>query len=287
MTLDEQNYPPEKHDPALNVTEGQRRLGGVTGKGFMPGRSGNPKGLNGRQRPRRPGAGEHRRRPTPSPADVPDRPSGKLKSAGRNGKVLEVRERPSISERIEATKWLSDRGWGKARDIVEVEGEARRPFMIVLPGHGKDPWTSLSRWLRPSGSCRRCRRRCRGRFSLDLRVLRISRSDAAPTWEVSWLTSKSLSTATAPTAPCAASPAVARAPGASGPISTHGAPRKHKDPAIVDTPGVPTWHHARITTRRKGGMMRDLEAEQNTGTIADLVSLDCTDVMPTALTTRL
>jgi hypothetical protein len=36
MTREKQNYPPEKPDPALNATKGQRRLGGVTGKGFLP-----------------------------------------------------------------------------------------------------------------------------------------------------------------------------------------------------------------------------------------------------------
>ena len=30
-----------------------------------------------------------------------------------NGKVREVRVRPSVSDRNEAIKWLSDRGWGR------------------------------------------------------------------------------------------------------------------------------------------------------------------------------
>ena len=141
MTREEQSYPPEKPDPALNATEGQRRLGGVTGKGFMPGRSGNPNGLNGRQK----GLAALVRESTDDGQLLVRlmlriARGGKFKtSLTANGKVRELLVRPSISDRIEAIKWLSDRGWGKARDIVEVEGEARRPFMIVLPGYRRDP----------------------------------------------------------------------------------------------------------------------------------------------------
>ena len=38
-----------------------------------------------------------------------------------------------------AQGWLAERGWGKAKDDIQIEGETRRPFMIVLPGYGRDP----------------------------------------------------------------------------------------------------------------------------------------------------
>src|SRR5262245_52148149 len=65
---------------------------------------------------------------------------GKFKTTATiNGKVVETRVRPSISDRIEATKWLADRGWGKARDSVDIDGEGRQPFQIVLRGPLRDP----------------------------------------------------------------------------------------------------------------------------------------------------
>jgi hypothetical protein len=66
---------------------------------------------------------------------------GKFKTTATiNGKVFEIRVRPSISDRIEAAKWLADRGWGKARDIGDIDRETRPPFKIVLAGPLRDPF---------------------------------------------------------------------------------------------------------------------------------------------------
>jgi hypothetical protein len=66
---------------------------------------------------------------------------GKFKtSLTASGNAVELLVHPSITDRIEANKWLSDRGWGKARDILHVDGEeARRPFLIVMRGPLRDP----------------------------------------------------------------------------------------------------------------------------------------------------
>jgi len=70
--------------------------------------------------------------------------------------------RPSISDRIEAIRWLADRGWGKARDIVDIDGETRRPFKIVLSGRAA---TRLRlrprRWTNRTATRLPCPRRCR------------------------------------------------------------------------------------------------------------------------------
>ena len=55
------------------------------------------------------------------------------------GGTTDALVRPSIRDRYDAAVWLAERGWGKAKDDIQIEGEARRPFMIVLPGHGRDP----------------------------------------------------------------------------------------------------------------------------------------------------
>lgn len=130
MTLEEQIVPPEEPDPMLNVTGGQRRLGGITGKGFMPGRSGNPNGLNGRQK----GLAAVVRESTDD-----GRLLVLLMCRIARGETQESLVRPSISGRIEAVKWLADRGWGKARDSVDIDSETRRPFQVVLRGPLRDP----------------------------------------------------------------------------------------------------------------------------------------------------
>jgi hypothetical protein len=123
----------------VNATGPQRRLGGITGKGFMPGQSGNPSGKN------RSGLAALVRSRTKNGEVLVELMyriacGAKFKtSLTINGKVLEFRVRPSIRDRIEAIKWLTDRGWGKARDIVDIDGETRRPFQIVLRGPLRDP----------------------------------------------------------------------------------------------------------------------------------------------------
>jgi hypothetical protein len=125
----------------LNATGRQRRLGGITGKGFMPGRSGNPTGLNGRRK-----ALAALVRESTDNGRLLVRLMCRIVRGGKskisltaNGKAHESLVRPSISDRIEAIRWLADRGWGKARDIVDIDGETRRPFQIVLMGPHRDP----------------------------------------------------------------------------------------------------------------------------------------------------
>jgi hypothetical protein len=140
VTREKQNYPPEKPDPALNATEGQRRLGGITGKGFMPGHSGNPKGLNGRQK----GLAAMVRTQTRD-GTVLVRLMYRILRGGkfkrtivtRTGGTADALVRPSIRDRLDAAVWLAERGWGKPKEMGE--GSGRPPFMIVLPGHGRDP----------------------------------------------------------------------------------------------------------------------------------------------------
>ena len=127
-------------DPGVNATGQQRRLGGITGKGFMPGQSGNPSGKN------RSGLAALVRSRSKNGEVLVELMyriacGAKFKtSLTINGKALEFRVRPSIRDRIDAIKWLTDRGWGKVRDVVHVDGEeARRPFLIVMRGPLRDP----------------------------------------------------------------------------------------------------------------------------------------------------
>lgn len=56
------------------------------------------------------------------------------------GQVLDVQRRPSISDRIDAAKWLSDRGWGRAREVIQLDDDGIRqgPLLVFLGGQG-DP----------------------------------------------------------------------------------------------------------------------------------------------------
>lgn len=88
------------------VQKNGRGTGGVTGKGFMPGRSGNPGG----------------------------RPQGLAKAArelvGEDGMALAQLwwdiardETRRDSDRLEASRLLADRGWGKAAAYQPQEGD--------------------------------------------------------------------------------------------------------------------------------------------------------------------
>lgn len=91
---------------AMSVENNVRatRLGGITGAGFRPGVSGNPGG--------RPKALARRVREL-----VGD--SGELIV----GYMLDVLRDDSVrtADRLEAAKWLADRGFGKAVQAVEIE----------------------------------------------------------------------------------------------------------------------------------------------------------------------
>jgi len=121
---------------------GKRQLGGITGRGFMPGRAANPKGLNGKQK----GLAALVRRSTKQGKEL----VGFMLTVARGGHVrvsvttmaglvLDVDRRATVADRIEAVKWLADRGWGKAKEVIALEGEVRVPVQIVLLGEGGDP----------------------------------------------------------------------------------------------------------------------------------------------------
>jgi Family of unknown function (DUF5681) len=95
-----------ENEPMSTVQNNGGTTGGITGKGFMPGRSGNPGG----------------------------RPKGLAKATrellGEDGMKLaefwlSIMEDPMRrdSDRLEASRLLADRGWGKAASFEPVEGD--------------------------------------------------------------------------------------------------------------------------------------------------------------------
>jgi L-rhamnose isomerase len=95
-----------ENEAVSTVQNNGRSTGGVTGTGFMPGQSGNPRG----------------------------RPKGLAKATrelvGEDGMKLaqlwwDIAKDPMRrdSDRLEASKLLADRGWGKAASFEPVEGD--------------------------------------------------------------------------------------------------------------------------------------------------------------------
>jgi hypothetical protein len=89
------------------------RLGGITGKGFRPGQSGNPKG-------RRPG-------PEPPPPAISPRTLREL-ARGYTRECVEtlaaiMQTAPRTADRIEAASILLSRGWGLPTQPISAEGE--------------------------------------------------------------------------------------------------------------------------------------------------------------------
>lgn len=126
------------------------RPGGITGRGFMPGRSGNPKGSTHRQK----GLAALVRRSTKQGkelvgfmVDVARGKFIKISVTTLAGTVVEVERRATVRDRMEAVAWLADRGWGKAKEVIQLEGERiAAPVQIVILGDGGDP---LARPERP------------------------------------------------------------------------------------------------------------------------------------------
>jgi len=129
---------------ALSATSG-----GITGKGFKPGQSGNPSGRNGRQK----GLAslvrfrtEEGRRLVELMWRIARGGKFRMSAIAKTGDVVEARLRPSVRDRMDAIAWLADRGWGKVKDVIKLEGEeTRRPVNIVfLGGPRGDPLASES-----------------------------------------------------------------------------------------------------------------------------------------------
>ncbi len=103
--------------------------GGVTGKGFLPGVSGNPGG-----RPQ--GLAQRVRRATHDGKTIVE-----FMIAVARGRKIDGRK-PRLCDRMEATKWLADRGWGKPVQAMEHLGPGG-PLMssnvvFYLPENGRD-----------------------------------------------------------------------------------------------------------------------------------------------------
>ena len=119
-----------------------KQLGGATGKGFMPGQSGNPAG-----RPK--GLASLVRERTKDGKILLDFMVDVLQGKpqkvdlvipGPDGeKRVTVEKTPEVRDRIEAVKWLGDRGWGKP--LQQVDMGASKPFIVEhrLWGPGRDP----------------------------------------------------------------------------------------------------------------------------------------------------
>jgi hypothetical protein len=92
-----------------------KKPGGVTGRGFKPGRSGNPKG-----RPKVPEEVRELAR-----AHTVDAIEGL-------SKVLRAKKTPAMA-RIVAAEALLNRGWGKPRQELELSGPGGKPLIPTIP----------------------------------------------------------------------------------------------------------------------------------------------------------
>ncbi len=111
------------------MEEKPKQLGGVTGKGFLPGRSGNPGG-----RPQ--GLAERVRRATKNGKTIVDFMISVARGMNIDGR------KPRLGDRVDAVKWLADRGWGRAIQGVERGfdgGQFRDRVTFVIPDNGRDP----------------------------------------------------------------------------------------------------------------------------------------------------
>lgn len=101
--------------------------GGVTGKGFLPGRSGNPGG-----RPK--GLAEQVRRATHDGKMILDFMIAVARGAKIDGR------KPRLADRMDANKWLADRGWGKpAMEHLGPDSTLEQSNVIIyIPDNGRD-----------------------------------------------------------------------------------------------------------------------------------------------------
>ena len=103
--------------------------GGVTGKGFLPGVSGNPGG-----RPQ--GLAQRVRRATHDGKTIVEFMIAVARGAKIDGR------KPRLADRVDANKWLADRGWGKPVQAMEHLGPGGIPteskVHIYIPDNKRD-----------------------------------------------------------------------------------------------------------------------------------------------------
>jgi hypothetical protein len=95
--------------------EQPRRLGGITGAGFRPGQCGNPKG-----------------RPPGLPPDLAKQCRHLTPQLVERLITLTAHRDPRVA--LQAIVYLLDRGWGKPRQAVDVEGPAMIPASVLEDG---------------------------------------------------------------------------------------------------------------------------------------------------------
>lgn len=125
----------------------------LVGRPWRPGQSGNPSGANGKQK----GLATLVRRSTKQGRelvafmlDVARGAPIKMSVTTVGGTVLDVERRATVADRMEAVRWLADRGWGKAREVIRLEDEGGRqgPLLVFLSGGDEDPLAPLRRPVR-------------------------------------------------------------------------------------------------------------------------------------------
>lgn len=124
--------PTEPQEPAPVLPGGEKKLGGATGKGFLPGHA---------PYLRKPGLAGLVKRQTKDGVTLVRLMYRILRGGSFNkqtivnddGRSVVIKTHPTIADRIDAAKWFADRGWGKVKEMDENES-TRRPFVVLLQG---------------------------------------------------------------------------------------------------------------------------------------------------------
>jgi DNA-binding MarR family transcriptional regulator len=118
-------------DPPADLSS-QQQIRSRPAHWYKPGQSGNPNGFTG---PLRSLAAQIRQQ-TGNGSEIaalyllvmrgePIRMPGKRIKRSKNGRIItSTYVRPTLDQRIDAAAWLADRGWGKAKETIELTGEA-------------------------------------------------------------------------------------------------------------------------------------------------------------------